>query len=233
MAPTQVYLIPSPIGDRLSDFSFAGMRALDKLEHLFFEAEDEFYGRMCRKDLIGARHQITFLSDPERAVERAVELVAAETPFGIIASGGLPCFVDPGWEIVDRLLQQHLEEVELVPVGMSSALDAALAMTGRDLHQFLFLGHVPELYTLNQQLVDHRLPLVYFVRGPSLRALFSQLGKLQGPWERILLFKDIRKRSRFALTLLREPTLPDHVAVGDQADYVLVIVPVEQRHLER
>ncbi|MFH2005696.1 MAG: hypothetical protein ABI333_03805 [bacterium] len=225
MSPVRVYLIPSPIGDHFTDFSFAGLRALEKVEHLFLEAPDEFLERMRTRGLIRESHHVHFLTEPDACVERASALVEEGTPFGILASSGVPCFVDPGHQIVERLLERHLDAVELVPVGMSSALDAALAMTGKDIQRFLFLGHVPECYELDASYLAHRLPLVYFVRGPAVPALLSRFGELGASVERLLLFRDIRKKGRFTLTILRTTDPPEDLVVTEDADYVVVLVP--------
>jgi len=225
MARCKVYLIPSPIGDHFTDFSFAGLRAIEKLEHLFVEAADAFLDRMRARGLITDRHQVVVLSDAEACVTRATALVEAGASFGILASSGVPCFVDPGHQVVARLLDHHLHQVEFVPVGMSSALDAALAMSGRDIQRFVFGGHAPECYTLDASILAPGLPLIYFVRGPGVRALLDELRTQGAAVQRVLLFKDIRKKSRFTVTLLTDANPPDNLADGSDADYVMVILP--------
>lgn len=229
MARCKVYLIPSPIGDHFTDFSFAGLRAIERLEHLFVEADDAFLARMRARGIITPHHQVYLLGDAEACNAQAAKLAEASVSFGLLASSGVPCFVDPGHRVVARLLDHHLHQVEFVPVGMSSALDAALAMAGRDIQRFVFGGHAPECYTLNAAVLGPGLPLIYFVRGPGVRALLAELATQQTALERVLLFKDIRKKSRFSLTLLHDATPPDGLVEDTDADYVMVILPAASR----
>jgi len=224
MARTQVYLIPSPIGDHFSDFSFAGLKAIQKLEHLFVEAADAFLERMRERGLITSRHRVYVLSDEDGCVPQATALMEARTPFGLLASSGVPCFVDPGHRVVARLLDRYLAEVSFVPVGMSSALDAALAMSGVDIQRFVFGGHAPECYTLDAAVLATGLPLVYFVRGPAVREVLSRLTEQRAGVQRVLLFKDIRKKSRFTVTLLHTPDPPERLVEDTDADYVMVVL---------
>jgi 16S rRNA C1402 (ribose-2'-O) methylase RsmI len=225
MARCKVYLIPAPIGDHFTDFSFAGLRAIERLEHLFVEADDAFLERMRARGLITERHQVYLLGDTDGCVTQAAALVEAGSSFGILASSGIPCFVDPGHQVVAQLLDHHLPQMEFVPVGMSSALDAALAMSGRDIQRFIFGGHAPECYTLDDAILAPGLPLIYFVRGPGIRALLNELRTLGAAAGRVLLFKDIRKKSRFTVTVLPNATPPKGLVESDDADYVMVILP--------
>jgi len=229
MARCKVYLIPSPIGNHFTDFSFAGLHAIEKLKHLFVEAEDSFLGRMRARGLITPSHQVYVLDDAEACADRAAALAESCVSFGLLASSGVPCFVDPGHQVVARLLDHHLHQVEFVPVGMSSALDAALAMTGQDIQRFVFGGHSPECYTLNATVLGTGLPLIYFVRGPGIRALLGELAAHGAAVDRVLLFKDIRKKSRFTVTLLHDASPPDGLVEDTDADYVMVILPAALR----
>ncbi len=224
MPRCKVYLIPSPIGDHFSDFSFAGLKAIAKLEHLFVEADDAFLKRMRERGIITQRHQVYVLSDEDGCVPQASALVETGKSFGLLASSGVPCFVDPGHRVVARLLDRHLPEISFVPVGMSSALDAALAMSGVDIQQFVFGGHAPECYTLDATVLATGLPLVYFVRGPAIRTVLAELSEQHAPVQRVLLFKDIRKKSRFTVTLLPNSEPPTGLVEDDDADYVMVVL---------
>lgn len=232
MGRSKVFLIPSPIGDSFGDFSLAGLQIIEAVTHLFAEADDAFIARMRKGDRITAQHEVYFLSgeatadgpfDREACPAKASELVRAGKSFAILASSGLPCFVDPGFDVVNRLLQQHMDEVELVPVGMSSAMDAALSMSGVDIQQFVFLGHVPEYYSIGPEFFAHGFAVVYYVRGPALAALLGEVGKLNLKIDRIMIFKDIRKKSRSRVFLRHDTDLPPGASLESDVDYVVVI----------
>lgn len=221
--PTPVYLIATPIGDYMQDMSVAALHALKTLRHLFLEADDGFAARLREQGLVGDQHRIYYLDEPQ--VERAKELIAAAEPFGVLASSGIPGFLDPGREIVDLCLDQHLSEVELVPLGVSSALDAALCMCGVDLDLFHFNGHYPERYVFESLADTPELSVVYFVRGGSIQAFLREADEQISGVRRVLCFKDVRKKQRARTFVVRPTDLQQGELPADEADadYVCVV----------
>lgn len=220
---TPVYLVAAPIGDYMQDMSVAAIHALRSVRHLFVEADDEFVARLREQQIIGADHKIYSLVTDQ--VNRAVELVEAAEPFAVVASSGIPCFLDPGRRIVRRILDRHLDQVELVPVGLSSALDAALCMCGTDIDRFHFNGHYPENYEFEDPLPDAGVPLVYFVRGPSVRAFVRDAMAAIPGIVRIVVLKDVRKKQRARVVVLRplRDGLGELPADEADADYTCVV----------
>jgi 16S rRNA C1402 (ribose-2'-O) methylase RsmI len=223
MARTSVFLIASPIGDYMQDMSVSAIHALKTVTHVFLEADDGFTERLREQGVLGDRHRLYFLDQPQ--VDRARELIGARQPFAILASSGIPCFLDPGREIVRLCLDQHLDDVELVPLGLSSALDAALCMGGLDLDVFRFNGHYPEHYAMDGAAIAERVPLVYFVRGPAIREFVAEVSDEIPHVHRLILLKDIRKKRRARVVVLREANAdhPDVPEPEDDADYACVI----------
>jgi len=217
-----VYLIASPIGDYLQDMSLAAIHTLDSVTHVFVEANDNYLARLRERGVIGERHRVHFLDQPQ--VDRARDLIAAQAPFALLASSGIPCFVDPGRRIVALCLESP-EAVELIPIGVSSALDAALCMCGLNVDIFRFNGHFPEHHVFDRGLADDGIPLVYFVRGDALADFVRQLDGQVPNLRRLILFKDIRKKQRARVMVLTWP-LDDGVALppgSSAADYTCVL----------
>ena len=226
MATTRVYLVASPIGDHLSDLSVAATRTLRKVRHLFVEAEDAYLERLRQHGIIGPEHILHLLDQPH--LEQVKELLAAHESFALLPSSGIPCFVDPGREIVDLCLGEYLDEVELVPVGMSSALDAALSACGADVTFFRFNGHYPEQFLAPEQ-DGAMVPLVYFVRGHALTSFVDEIvGKLS-PVRRVVVLKDMRKKGRSRIFVLTAEGGQEAPEVAPDADLVCVIDRRTQR----
>lgn len=229
MAPTRVYFIPTPIGDHRSDFSVAGLRALEKLEHLFVEDVPEFIAHMRDSNVFTDRHRLHMIG--ASSADDAIALVDAGTPFAIMAASGLPGFIDPGHEIAAALLSRALDRVELVPIGMSSALDAALCITGIDVRGFVFLGHFPEHHLPIEFPDDPRVPVVAFVRGEALAAFGDAVNRHARSGALLVLLREIRKKGRSRVTA--HPAGPDAPPLEDDpgADYVAVVRPPQPRWL--
>jgi hypothetical protein len=221
---TPVYLVAAPIGDYMQDMSVAAIHTLRSVRHVFVEADDQFVERLRGQQILTGAHRVYSLARDQ--LDRARELIASEQPFAIVASSGIPCFLDPGRNIVRLCLDEHLADVELVPIGMSSALDAALCMCGTDIDRFLFNGHYPENYDLTGPFPDRAVPLVYFVRGPAVTAFVRESTAAIEHIQRIVVLKDMRKKQR-ARVMVLHPARPEGLAelpVDEaDADYTCVI----------
>jgi hypothetical protein len=201
----KAYLIAAPIGDFLGDLSVNAMETLKRLQVVFVE-ETETTGsgplveRLIEKEILSRKHELVAISGPEQTLEKLPlvdDLVKEREPFAILSDKGLPCFLDPGKEIVNHLIEKHSDKVELIPIGASSALDAAIVLSGVDCSRFVFLGHFPEDCRMDVDLVSLGMPSIFYVRGDSLvqfaNQLQASLGAHAGDF-RLSVFCNIRHR---------------------------------------
>ena len=216
----RLVMTASPIGDILEDFSISVLRELEKgATAVFLEADDGFAKRARAKKIIRDRHTVHYLDDPNR-----LDLVRGYLSKGedviLMASSGVPCFADPGFQVVDMVIREF-PETEFVLLGLASALEAGTMLAGVETSQFQMLGLYPEHY---REPVVKDLPTVYFVRGEHVRAFVEQ-ANAWGPYARMVLARDVRKRGRQQIWFLhgREAAPED---LEDQfADFVGVLVP--------
>lgn len=226
-----LYLVAAPIGDVLSDLAIDGLRLLRTVPTIVLEAEDGFSARLRKKGVLGPQQEVLSLEDPEPTIARALEVLDGGGDVVLTASSGVPCFVDPGAELVDAVLRTRLDRVELVPVGLSSALDAGLALAGQSLDAFTFGGHYPEHHLLGPALLASPLPLVFYVRGPALGRFVRRVrGESAAPPWRMLLLKDVRKKGLSKVILLGADD-PAPADGGAHEDWVAVVLSREAPHL--
>lgn len=216
-----VYLVAMPIGDYDQEISPAAREVLGQVHDLFLEPDDAGIARLRRLNLLTDAHRI---HRADTDVAKIGALVDKRHPFAILASSGIPGFVDPGHQLVDVLLEHHVDDVELVPVGMSSALDVALCASGIDIQRFIFVGHYPECYRFDRRVVGLGLPLVAFVRGNAIRAWVTLIQRRVPRLHRQLLFRDVRKRGRSHTWIVRgKDALPADLVDDPHADFVVVV----------
>lgn len=192
MAPTPLWLLAAPIGDRLEDLSVAAVKHLQRARHLVLEERGAYHDRLRERGMLQPDVQVVFLED-EGAVAQALAWLQAGLPVTLTASSGLPCFVDPGGALVDWALDQPPDQIAVEPVGVSSALDAILCVAGVNLHAFYFAGHLPEHLRWPDGIGALRVPIALYVRGEALPELAPRLASLPGPW-RLTLGEELRKR---------------------------------------
>ena len=142
MKKIPIYLIAVPIGSYLSDMPIASLQQCQKTKIIFVESMGRLIQKLQGKGYLTAAHRLIVMD--ENSLEIAKVLLKEGKSFAILADTGNPCFVDPGHEIVRHILDKYLQQVTLVPLGMSSALDAGLSMAGLDIQKFHFCGHFPE-----------------------------------------------------------------------------------------
>jgi hypothetical protein len=201
----KVYLIASPIGDVLGDFCVSALEIIKRLEHLFVEdievdSEGELTSRMKKRRIITSKHKLHKIVHGAKTVRYFPlidELIEQRTSFAVLSDRGLPCFLDPGLEITQYLFSKYSDEVELVPLGISSALDGAIVLSGVDCTNFMFLGHYPEQYCLDVDFSSSKMPVIFYVRGDSLvpfvEEVRAKIGVADGSFK-IAVFANIRQR---------------------------------------
>jgi hypothetical protein len=215
MAPTPLWLLSAPIGDRLEDLAVAAVKQLQRARHLVLEERGAYHDRLRERGMLHPDALVVFLEDrggDAGAVAQAKAWLAAGLPVTLTASSGLPCFVDPGGALVDWALEQGPDQIAVEPVGVSSALDAILCVSGVNLHAFFFAGHLPEHLTWPDGIGALRVPIALYVRGEALPALAPHLARLPGRW-RLTLGEELRKRRPGAIVRHSALDWTDHPAL--------------------
>lgn len=203
-----VYLMAAPIGEYITDISIAVTRLIGQLELLIVEdlgavGKDDLIEKLRAKGIVSADQQLVGLSglDHHEVCPPCVDqFVKARKSFGMIADKGLCCFVDPGRSVVRHLLDNYADTVELVPVGASSAMDAAIMISGVNCTNFVFMGHYPESHQWFHELVNGGVPTIAYVRGDSVKAFWLAVRQEFGSDCTLCLsvFKNLRGRMRTA-----------------------------------
>ena len=221
----RVYVMASPIGDILSDFSVAALRVLERIEHVFIEAEDETAQRLRERGVIRPHHKVFSFEDPGGCLSVVERLVRDRVDFAVLASSGIPGLVDPGWQVLDWLYRSgHWRDAQLHPVGVSSALDGALALAGQQMDRFVFGGHYPEHYLLRELRSSHRsLPIIHYVRGPAIQAYLDSAWGAYRP-SRVLIFQDLRKRDRSRVWVQSSQQEQTTLSEQPETDYVVLCI---------
>lgn len=202
---TKFYLIAAPIGDFFGDLSVNALQTLRKVREVFvedtgFEGEDLLVEKLRARGILTDEHNLHPIAGPDdslRQIPLVDELIRKGISFAILADRGLPCFIDPGTEIVNHVLDRHAERVDLIPIGASSALDASIAMSGVNCTRFVFLGHFPQDHGMKLDFERLGVPVIVYVRGDSLvdfvRKLRSRLGRRASSY-RLAVLCNIRQR---------------------------------------
>jgi 16S rRNA C1402 (ribose-2'-O) methylase RsmI len=225
MPPGCLYLLAAPVGDRLEDLSLTALRLLREIPFLLFESQDGFSRRLAARGWLHPQARPHYLDRPEH-VEAAYGRLLAGDSVVLTASSGLPCFVDPGFDLVQRALSAGPTQIQIEPVGISSALDGVLAASGLDLMGFTFCGHFPEKVLASRAVLDSGLPLVFYLAGSTLPQFVNFIEENCPGREQIVLAAQLRKKEGSRIWRITKPFGVVEAQVG--LDVVALVGPQAQ-----
>ncbi|MFI5360709.1 MAG: SAM-dependent methyltransferase [Elusimicrobiota bacterium] len=196
-------LIPWHIGHR-GDVTFNTLRAARRLRVFLAEDADEARSQMreiLRVDCSGKE----FLTIPVRRdqsfLERVLDILRRED-VGVVSSGGVPCFSDPGGWLVRESRDRG---VAMAPLAGASALTTLLSLSGYDwivepkTRSFCFIFFTAaDVERLRGALLRKDEPIVVFLNKNSIEECLRTVADLDGA-RRISLFFDMTKapKSKF------------------------------------
>ena len=196
----RLILIPWHIGHD-GDLSVNVLRTIQRLRAFLAEEPDTSRQHFERLLPLGARGKLLLRipGGPDAAFLRQVVALLRREDVGLVASGGVPCFIDPGAWLVRELRERG---VPILPLGGPSCLSTLLSMSGLDftkpeLNVFTFVffgqsGATPVRPALREALGRRGEPVVVFLLVPALRACLEALLGAGGN-RRVSIFFDLTK----------------------------------------
>lgn len=216
-----------PIGTNWADLTDGAREVLATCPNLFLERAPRKVDQMLDRGLIPPDVPLRYMDGNE--LQEVGACLDRGEDVALVAATGMPCFFDPGWVVLDDWLERRFGEVDVVPVGMSSALDAALALSGLDFEAFRFGGHYPEKYRRTWRILPGGTALVYYVRGEALTDFVREMRRSVRWIHRIALFGDLRKGARERIWVVRgnRGPLPADLVDDPRADVVAVVSRID------
>ena len=137
-----LYIIATPIGN-LEEITLRAVRILNQVDLIL--AEDT---RITKKLLERYNIRKPLLSYHQHSKLNRLDLIVEELEQGkslaLVSDAGTPGISDPGTELISYLLSRSdLDSLKIIPISGSSALTAALSISGFDASNFIFLGFPP------------------------------------------------------------------------------------------
>jgi 16S rRNA C1402 (ribose-2'-O) methylase RsmI len=198
--PGRLILIPWHIGHD-DDVSVSVLRTIRRLRAFVAEEPETSRQQFERLLPLGARGKLLLRipGAPDPGFLREVVALLRREDVGLVASGGVPCFIDPGAWLVHELRERG---VSIIPLGGPSCLTTVLSMSGLDwtlpelnVFTFVFFGQsetVSVRRELREALGRRGEPVVVFLRVPALRTCLEVLLDAGGN-RRTSIFFDLTK----------------------------------------
>jgi 16S rRNA (cytidine1402-2'-O)-methyltransferase len=177
-----LYIVATPIGN-LEDITIRAIRVLKEVR--LIAAEDTRRTRILL-DKYQIPTLLTSLHDHTESMKSRFILtkLLQGDDVAYVSDAGTPGISDPGYILVREAISQG---IRVVPVPGSSALVAALSVSGLPMERFVFLGFLPAKSTRRRELLaslkQEERTLVFYESPRRLLACLHDLDELLGKRE--------------------------------------------------
>jgi 16S rRNA (cytidine1402-2'-O)-methyltransferase len=134
----RLYVVATPIGN-LEDITLRALRVLREVDRIACEDTRQTRKLLDRHGIDRPLVSYHEHNERARAAELAERLEAGEK-VALVSDAGMPLVSDPGQHLVRLCIERG---IPVVPIPGASALVAALAASGLESEEFLFVGFLP------------------------------------------------------------------------------------------
>ena len=176
--PTQLYLVPTPIGN-LGDITLRALTVLKSVDIVL--AEDTRNSGQLLKHLEIKKPMMSFHAYNEhKTVDSIINKLKSGTKMALISDAGTPGISDPGYLLVREALEHNIT-IETLPGA--TAFVPALVNSGLPCDRFVFEGFLPPKkgrQTRLKQLQDETRTIIFYESPHRLIKTLSQFEEVFG-----------------------------------------------------
>lgn len=133
-----LYIVSTPIGN-LEDMTLRAIRTLKEVDYI--AAEDTRHSQILLQKYEIKTPVLSYHSYSSHfKLEKILELLRQGKNIALISDAGTPGISDPAYSLITEAIKLN---IQIVPIPGPSSLLAALVMSGKPMHQFLYLGFLP------------------------------------------------------------------------------------------
>jgi len=214
-----LYVVSTPIGN-LSDITYRAVEILGEVDYILAEdtrTSSVLLNRYHIKKPMMSYHEF----NKEAQENKIIELLKEGKNFALISDAGTPGISDPGYEIIQAVIQ---EGFHVVSIPGASAILSALVVSGLVIQPFTFIGFLPkkqmEMKRVLESYKDRKETLVIYESPMRIEKTLNFIYNLFGD-RKITLSRELTKAFETIIrTTLKEATLLEHNTKGE---YVLII----------
>ncbi|MXZ12929.1 MAG: 16S rRNA (cytidine(1402)-2'-O)-methyltransferase [Candidatus Dadabacteria bacterium] len=152
----KLFLVSTPIGN-LEDITFRAVTVLKDCDVIACEDTRNTRKLLARYGIETSLTSYHEHNEVEK-LPKLLERLKDGKNVGLVSDAGTPSVSDPGWRLVNLLIENN---IEVVPVPGPSALLSALVVSGLPTDSFLFLGFFPKTIGKKKELLKDVKPYPY------------------------------------------------------------------------
>ncbi len=135
----KLYIVSTPIGN-LKDITRRALETLEQVDFILCE-DTRITSRLLKRYNI-AKELVSFNAVSEiRKIPTALRRIQKGDNCALVSDAGTPAISDPGIRLISQVLK---EEIEIIPIPGTTALIAALTISGLPTDSFVFEGFLPQ-----------------------------------------------------------------------------------------
>ncbi|MFA7686213.1 MAG: 16S rRNA (cytidine(1402)-2'-O)-methyltransferase [Candidatus Gracilibacteria bacterium] len=215
-----LYIVSTPIGN-LEDITLRAIRTLKEADCI--AAEDTRHVRILLNKYEIKTPVLSFHSySGDMKLEKLIEMLKEGKSIALVSDAGTPGISDPAYALIKRAIE---EGVQISPIPGASSLLAAIVMSGKAMHQFLYLGFLPVKkgrQTLLKSLAEEERTIVIFESPHRILRTLSDILQYLGDRE-IAVCREITKIYEEALRMKTSEALEHFKQKNPKGEFVLVV----------
>jgi 16S rRNA (cytidine1402-2'-O)-methyltransferase len=177
--PTQLYLVPTPIGN-LEDITLRALNILKSVDVILAE-DTRTSGKLLKHYEISKPLQSYHIFNEHKTVEKLIARLQGGEIMALISDAGTPSISDPGFLLVRSCLKEGIK-LECLPGA--TAFVPALVKSGLPSDKFVFEGFLPHKKgrkTKIDQLATEERTIILYESPHRLLKTLTQLIEAMGP----------------------------------------------------
>jgi len=219
----KLYIVSTPIGN-LKDIT---LRALEKLEEVeFILCEDTRISSRLLKHFNISKELISFNAVSEnKKIPNVIARIKSGDNCALISDAGTPAISDPGVRLISEAIK---EQIYVVPVPGTSAVIAALTISGLPTDSFTFEGFLPQKKGRQKklkELAEEKRTIIIYESTYRIKKLLDELDEYM-PNKYVVVCRELTKKFeetwRGYPNEIRE-TIDEKVLKGE---FAIVIAPI-------
>lgn len=215
-----LYIVSTPIGN-LEDITLRALRTLKEVDYI--AAEDTRHVQILLKKYEISTPTISYHSySGASKVDRIIELLKEGKSVALVSDAGTPGISDPAYTLIQAAIQN---DIKISPIPGPSSLLASLVISGKPMHNFLYLGFLPlkkGRQTLLKNLAEEKHTIVIFESPHRLIKTLNDLKEYLGDRE-IAVCRELTKIYEEVLRLKISEALVHFNKHKPKGEFVLVI----------
>ncbi len=188
---TQLYLVPTPIGN-LKDITLRALEILQSVDAILAE-DTRTTGKLLKHYKIKQKLLSYHAHNEHNAVKRVIESLERGETLALVSDAGSPGISDPGYLVVHEVLK-HNFKIEALPGA--TAFVPALVKSGLPSDRFVFEGFLPHKKGRKTRLTalseENRTIILYESPHRLLKTL-KQIGEFLGEDRKISVSRELTK----------------------------------------